>query len=279
MNKETSESSFKSKDNHRIYYQTWKAKKPKGVLIFVHGLNEHSGRYQNPINHFVKAGYTLYLLDQRGHGKSDGPRSFIADFNSFLEDLDQFTKLVAKKEAGLPLFMVGHSMGGQIVLNYVGKYNPPLKGFLTSSANIQMAIRVSAIKKKLGLLAAKIIPSFSLLNEVDPKWISRDPEVVRAYKKDPLVSKKLTLSLASAILRNQEKLMGLASKIKLPAFLMHSGDDHICAAEGSQKFFEQLASKDKQIKIYEGFYHELFNEFGKETVFEDMEKWLNARVA
>lgn len=271
------ESYLKSHDYHRLYYQIWKQKGDKGVLIFVHGLNEHCGRYTNPTQYFVKKGYTIYLFDHRGHGKSDGLRSYVDNFDVYLKDLDEFAQFVAEQEKGKKIFMVGHSMGGQIVLNYVGRYRTSLSGFITSSANIQIAVPLSKLKMFLGLNMSRLLPRIMLLNEIDPVWISRDKEVVRAYKRDPLVSKKISLKLASEIIINQQKIMELPQKIKLPALIMHAGDDHICAKGGSQKFYEKLASSDKTLKIYEGCYHELFNELCKEEVFRDMEKWLEKR--
>ena len=272
------ESYFKSHDHHRLFYQEWKTKSDRAVLIFVHGLNEHSGRYGNPVQYFSRRGYTLYLFDQRGHGKSDGLRSYVDDFDSYLKDLDEFTRFAAQKEKGKKIFMVGHSMGGQVVLNYVGRYKTPLAGFVTSSANIQVAVRIPWVKRHMALNLARLLPRFNLINEIDPKWISRDPEVVQAYKRDPLVSKKITLRLITELLKNQRTILSLAPKVKIPGFLMHSGDDRICAKEGSEAFFKKMGSKDKTLKIYDGFYHELFNEYGKEEVFQDMEGWLEKRL-
>lgn len=272
--KPSHESYFKSHDHHRLYYHVYPAKNPKAVLLFVHGLNEHSGRYLNPIRYFSPRGYSLYLFDHRGHGKSDGLRSYVDGFGTYLKDLDEFVRLVAREEKGKKIFMVGHSMGGQVVINYVGQFKNSVAGFLTSSANIEMAVKIPWIKKTVGLALSKFVPRFTVTNEIDPKWISRDKEVVRAYKKDPLVSQKITLKLASEIIDNQKGILKLAESIRLPGLIMHAGDDHICHPDGSKKFFRKLASTDKALKIYDGFYHELFNEIGKEKVFADMDHWL-----
>ncbi len=289
----STESYFKSHDHHRLFYRVTESRAPvglaplgqipKAVLIFVHGLNEHSGRYSNPVNYFSKKGYTLYLFDHRGHGKSDGLRSFVDDFDHYLHDLDEFIKLVAeqeKKKGDTPkIFIVGHSLGGQIVLNYVGRFKSVLAGWMTSSANIQVAIKIPRLKKIVALQMARAFPRMSIPNDIDPKWISRDQHVVRAYKSDPLVSKKVTLKLIAAILNNQKEILDLAPKVRLPGLIMHAGDDHICALDGSRKFFEKLGTSDKQLLVYDGFYHELFNEFGKEKVFADMEEWLEAHIS
>ena len=265
---------FKSFDSHRLYYQVFKAKKPCAVLLICHGLNEHSGRYAPLVDHFRNAGFTLYLYDHRGHGKSDGSRSHVDHFKTYLKDLAVFSSLVSKEQEGHRIFLIGHSMGGQIVLNYLAQCKNRFAGFVSSSANIRMAVKIPLLKKFIGLNLAHFLPKLKIGNEIDPKWISRDKEVVSAYKKDPYVSKNISVGLASEIIKNQDILPGLAGKISLPALMMHGGDDHICSQRGTIDFYNQLASKDKSLKIYDGFYHELFNETGKEKVFADMEAWL-----
>ncbi len=276
MTIKTTEAYHIAADGHKLHYQIWKPGKDNldTVLIFVHGLNEHSGRYTNPINYFVDKGYTIYLFDHKGHGKSDGLRSYVDNFDEYLEDLEHFTQFVNQSEKKKKIYMVGHSMGGQILLNYVARYKAPIDGFMTSSANIEMALKVPALKKMAGLWLAKYFPRFGLPNEIDPMWISRDQDVVEKYKQDPLVSKKITLKLASEIMRNQESIMSLAKKITLPGFLMHGGADQICAADGTRKFYDKMGSTHKAIKIYDHFYHEIFNEIGHEVVFQDMENWI-----
>lgn len=271
------ESYFNSHDHHRLYYKAYYANDPKACLVFVHGLNEHSGRYQNPLKYFKKD-YNIYLFDQRGHGKSDGLRSYVDNFNTYLKDLQSFIDLVSKKEQKRKIFLIGHSMGGQVVLNYVAKYSHNLSGFMTSSPNIQTAIKIPLLKKVIGLQLAKILPKFKLPNEIDNALISHDSSIVQSYADDPLVSQSVSLGLVREVFKNQEKILSLASQTHLPALMMHSGDDKICHVDGSKKYFRKLASKDKTLKIYKGFYHEIFNEIGKEQAFQDMEDWLNSRI-
>lgn len=270
------ESSLRSHDgDHRLYFEAWKPVKTDAVLIFVHGLNEHSGRYQNPVKYFLKRNMSIYLFDHRGHGQSDGKRSYVDSFEDYLKDLHCFVDLVHKKEKNKKIFMVGHSMGGQIVINYVARYPHDLSGFVTSSANIQVGKAVHWINQKMALILSRFIKNVSVPSSINPKFISRDKKVVREYKKDPMVPKTTTLGLAGEVLRNQKTILKLAPKIKIPALLMHGGDDQICAKEGTQHFYKKLKSRDKSIRIYGGFYHEIFNEIGKEEVFKDMEKWLS----
>lgn len=272
------ESYFKTRDNHRLYCETWSPKSPKAALLFVHGLNEHVGRYAHVAKYFSDE-YACHLYDQRGHGKSDGVRAYAESFGDFLEDLDAFAQKVKNESGPLKIFIVGHSMGGQVVLNYLGKHlKAPLAGFITSSANIQIGWKVHPLKKYLGVKLASYFPKLKLPREIDVKYISRDENVVRAYVADPLVNQAITLSLAREILANQDVILENAPRIKLPALMMHAGDDRISASAGTTEFFERLGAKDKTLKIYDGFYHELFNEIGKEQVFQDMKSWLAKRI-
>lgn len=274
-----SEAYFKSHDHHRLYFQMWQAPRPRAVLIFVHGLNEHSGRYTFPINYFHRRGYKIYLFDQRGHGKSDGIRSFVENFDHYAKDLHEFVKLVAKRETKKKIFMIGHSMGGQVLINYLGQFkSDPISGFMTSSANIETALVINKIRFHLGMFLARFFPRVSLANEIDPKWISRDKEVIEAYKADPLVSQKITLRLALEIFKNQQILCDTAKLIRLPALVMHGADDKICTADGSRRFYRKLNSTDKSLKIYEDMYHEIFNEIEREQVFKDMDEWLERHL-
>lgn len=251
---------------------------PKAVLIFLHGLNEHAGRYGYPIDYFSK-NYSLYLYDQRGHGRSAGRRAFVDSFQDYVKDLARFVALVANKEPGRKIFLIAHSMGGQVALNYLGTHSQaPLTGFVTSSPNIRIAWKVSRFKKALALKIANCFPRLRVLNEVNPKWISRDKAWVRSFVLDPLVNKIMTINLAKEIIMNQEHLVDLAANIHLPALMLHAGDDHICSPQGSRDFFANLGSQDKTLKIYYGFYHEIFNDPEREQVFGDIEKWVKDRI-
>lgn len=278
MLKPSREGYFPGTDRHRLYYQAWRAAKPRAVLLFIHGLNEHSGRYQNPINYFYEKNYSIYAYDHRGHGRSDGIRSYVDRFKQFWEDLAAFHRFVIDAEKGAPLFLIGHSMGAQILLNYMASCSLPVNGFVTSSANIEMCLKINPIKKLLATNLSVVMPKLRVGNDIDPKWISRDLEVVRAYKQDALVPKDITLRLAAEIIANQQKIYSLAAKIRQPCYLMHGGDDRICSARGSEKFFNQLGSSDRTLTIYDDFYHEIFNEPGREEVFKDIQRWIEKRL-
>lgn len=275
---EREHSYFKTHDNHRLYYESHLPANPSAILIVVHGFSEHAGRYKNFIDSFVRD-FGVYVFDLRGHGRSDGIRAHVEEFEDFIEDLHVFVDIVAAKHKFLKKFLVAHSMGGQISLNYLAKYpTNPLSGFVTSSANVKVAVPIHPIKRYAGQALSHFFPTMRLDHEINTRWISSDPEAVRSFEEDPLVHPNITVNLARHILENQDNLVAKAKKIKLPALMLHGDEDRICAIEGTEEFFASLKSKDKTKKIYPGMYHEIFNEREKETVFSDIRKWLEKRV-
>lgn len=267
---------FKGVGDLELYWQSYQVSDPKAAIIFLHGLGEHSDRYQHPIRYFSERDYSLYFYDQRGHGRSEGARAYTRGLDANVEDLDIFVKRIKKKEK--KVFLVGHSFGGQVVVNYLAQVQPNLNGALLSSPNIQVKVKVPWIKKKAARVLSNFVPRLSMDNELDVQLISKDAEVVEEYLNDPLVTDKITVRLGGEILRNHDVIMDLAQKIELPILLMHAGADEICDPEGSREFFSLLAAEDKTLKIYDGFYHEIFNCVGRETVFKDMDLWLNERI-
>ncbi|MBI2082883.1 MAG: lysophospholipase [Deltaproteobacteria bacterium] len=274
-----SSGNFEGAKGTRLFFQQWLAPKPKARLLFIHGLGEHSDRYHHTAHFFVSAGYSVFHFDLRGHGKSEGQRGFAESLADLLADIDRFiTKFGANSD---PLFLIGHSFGGQLALNYVTSSYPgiqKLNGIIFSSPNIRVAIDIPLVKVQASRLLSRMIPRLSLANEIPIDFLSHDPEVVKAYNRDPLVQTKITTRLGDLILRNQEMIDSLAQKIRLPSLFLLGSEDRICSPEASKEFFKKIPVEDKTLKIYPGFYHELFNEVGKERVFNDMVQWIEKHL-
>lgn len=270
---------FEGKGGLSLHCQSWRVPRPVGVLVFVHGMGEHSDRYQFPAAFFSKRQFNIHAYDQRGHGQSEGRRAYAESFEDFLEDLHLFLAKVRRQEAHRKIFLVGHSFGGQVVLNYVSsKIKRDLAGVIVSSPNLKIRMAVPFYKLFAARALSALVPTLQLGNEIDPRWISHDPLVIRDYQTDPFVLRKLTVRLADVMMANQERLQKLAHLLTLPCLLMHAGGDLICDPEGTRKFFEKVPARDKQLKIYKGFYHELFNEVERDKVFKDMEAWLEKHL-
>ena len=263
--------------NHRgllLFYQAWRVATPKAILIFVHGLGEHSGRYQNPVHFFTNHGYTCYGYDHQGHGRSEGQRTYAPSFRSLVKDLKLFIQFVAQHEKNKEIFVIGHSLGGQVVINYgATTAGREVRGLILSSPNCRV-VDLPKIKEKIVKFLTWMAPRLPIPNELDPRDLSRDPLVVRAYLEDPLVVRTITVRLAAELLTNQEKMDTLAAQIGVPTLLLHAGSDKICDPKGTERCYERIATKDKKLVIYPGLYHEIFNEFERDQVFHEMLAWM-----
>ena len=181
-----SEGTFSGVRNATIYYQSWLPDgNVKAVLLIVHGLGEHSGRYMNVVNRFVPLGYAVYALDHLGHGKSDGTREYVERFDDFTDTLARYYRMVAGWQPGKPIFLIGHSMGGLIATTYLLDHQADFRGAIISAPAIAVGANVSPVTIALGKVAAVLAPKLGVL-ALDINGVSRDPAVVQAYVADPL---------------------------------------------------------------------------------------------
>ena len=266
-------------DRQEIYYWAMNPPKAHGSLVILHGLGEHSGRYKNFAKFLAKKGWAVYLYDQRGHGRTPGLRSYVESFDTLIEDLDQFIHFVRSQNKNRKPFLLGHSFGGQVAINYLARYGKNIEGAVLSSPNIQLAMRVPFLKRFFGKWISRVLPSLSIPNDIKAEWISHDKQVVEEYEKDQLIQHKITLRLGNEILENLENIFDLAPKIKMPVFFFHGSADKVTCPKGTEKFFNSIPSKDRELKIYPDFYHETLNEKGKEKVFADVVDWLEERAS
>lgn len=258
----------------KLYTEFWIPQKPKALIVVVHGLSEHTGRYGPLIKHFYNLGYAVAVYDQRGHGQSEGERGHIASFQDLLSDLAAFLEHVRKRFPDLPLFLLGHSLGGQIALNFVVKYRMGLRGVLVSSPNLQLKMKIPAWKRWFVEKGHQALPKLKMGSEIKPEELSHDMFVVEGYKADPRVIRRYSLQSAWEILHNLDMVMAMAPRIHVPVFFAHAGDDSITDPEGTRQFYRRVPVQRKRMRIYSGFYHELVHEVGKEQVFEDMNKFM-----
>ena len=277
---EHKEGYFNGVRNTRMYWQAWRSASPaKAVLIIVHGLAEHGGRYMNLVNRFVPAGYHIYALDHIGHGRSDGKRCFVKHFDDFTDNLHTFVHFVKEEAFHIPIYMVGHSMGGLVTAAYLVKQQVRLAGAVLSGPLAKIPQHISKSTIISGRIISQLLPGFRLI-PLDGDGVCRDPKVVDAYENDPLVFRgKITARLGSELLLALLDLKNEMSKIKLPLLILQGGEDRLVDADGAQLLFDQVQSEDKTLKIYPELYHEVFNEPEKEMVLTDMENWLEKQLA
>lgn len=261
-----------------IFYQTWIPEAPKAVLVVAHGGAEHSGRYEHLAKRFSGKGYAVYALDHRGLGRSGGVRGDVEKFEYYLDDLETFAKRAAGRHPGLKTFLVGHSIGGLLVLGACARNPKVANGVVASSPCLDLSMKVPPVKAALGRLLARIAPTLALDNGIPSEGVSRDPAVVEAYKRDPLRYGKVTARFFVELVRGMEMVRGMAGQLEMPCLIMQAGDDKLVSKDATIRFFEAIRFPDKEFKLWEGLYHELFNEPEKEEVFKLVEGWLEKRV-
>ncbi|RPH51899.1 MAG: alpha/beta hydrolase [Desulfobacteraceae bacterium] len=264
-----------------IFYRRYIADSEKALLVIAHGLGEHSGRYVNVVKRLVPKGITVYAPDFRGHGKSDGKRGHVLSFGEYLEDLYSMIETVLReKKQNIKLFLLGHSMGGLIAINYAISRQETIGGLIISSPSLGVAVKVPAIKAVLGKVMSSLWPELSLSNEIDASKISHDDEIVAAYKNDPLVHDRVTARWFTEFLSAMEKANKEAQKIKVPVLMQIAGDDHLVNSDSSKSFFNRLDVKDKTIHVYDDLYHEGYNEAeeDRKKVLNDLEAWISSHI-
>ena len=263
----------------RLYSQAWlPAAEPRALLLLAHGLGEHSGRYGNVVNAVVPRGYGVYALDHLGHGRSEGTRKHVERFTDFTEPVRTYSRLLADRHPGKPVFLVGHSMGGLIVAVHLLEHQADFRGAVLSAPAVAVDRSVSAATVAVGKVLALVAPKVGILG-LDINGISRDPAVVRAALADPLnYQGKMTARLGAELLNAIQRLAREAGKIRLPLLVLQGTDDRLVAPVGAQMLYDKVSSPDKTLRIYPGLYHELFNEPEHAEVIEEVLGWLEART-
>jgi alpha-beta hydrolase superfamily lysophospholipase len=272
------EGTFKGDGGTELYDQRWRPDgAPRAALAVVHGFGEHSGRYGNLVNWFVPKGYAVYAFDMRGHGRSPGKRGHIDSYAQVRDDVQAFLNLVHQEEPGRPVFLLGHSQGGLTVLDYV-LHDPSGLAGVVASGPVLCPPGVSPLLLQLSRLLSKVLPSLALEVGLDATALSRDPAVVDAYVNDPLVHGKATPRMGTELSATIEWTQTHAVDLALPCLIVHGGADRLCAPEASRAFFEKVTFADKERHEYDGYYHEVFNDAGKEKVLADVEAWLERHL-
>ena len=270
------ESKIKGVKDLNIYYQAWIPYTPKAVIQLVHGGFEHSGRYQNVVNELIPEGFAIYANDHRGHGKSEGLRNYIDSFDQFIEDEKLFYDLIKEKHSELPIFMIGHSLGSFIAIYFTKKYEHLLDGLILSGTGTSPGKETSGFLKLIIKAFSKITPKMKFNPRIDAKFLSHDPDVVKNYKTDPLVNAdKITARLGYEMVKKFKNLKAVISNFKINLLVQCGSEDKLI--KGSNELDKLLKMHDKTIKIYEGLYHEVYNESEKDRriVLYDLKDWLN----
>lgn len=262
---------IQSFDGTKLFYKKETAPDNKAVVVIVHGLCEHQGRYDYFAEKLHEAGIGTYRFDHRGHGRSDGEYTYYEDFNELLDDTNVFVDMAIEENPDIPVFLLGHSMGGFTVSLYGVKYpDKRLKGIITSGA-------LTADNQGIIVgLPAGLDPHQMLPNELGD-GVCSVAEVVDWYGKDPYNRKTFTTGLCYAIKDGMEWFSDKKKDFNYPVFMTHGEKDGLVSVKDTYEFFADAGSKDKQMKIYGHLFHEILNEYCKDEVIGDMIRWMELR--
>ena len=261
----------------RIFFRSWRPDaKPRGIVAIVHGFKSHSGYYAWVAEQLVASGLAVYALDLRGRGQSDGERFFVQTFDDYVSDVDTLVMLARSREPGLPVFLLGHSAGGVVACIYTIEHQAKLAGLICESFAHQVPAPDFALAVLKGL--SHLAPHAHVL-KLKNEDFSRDPKAVQRMNEDPLIANEVqpTQTVAEMV-RADERLKKEFPLITIPVFILHGTLDKATKPSGSQFFFETTGSKDKTLKLFEGYFHDLLNDVGKEAVMADIKGWINARL-
>ncbi len=271
---------LKTTDGFELFWRSWVQDKPVASLLIVHGLAEHSGRYERTASHFAERGLACYGFDLRGHGQSQGRRVHVDRFSDYQADVQAIRSLVARNHPGLPCFYLGHSMGGLIVVLCLLDHPSEVDGAIVSSPLLapHPSAEPSAVTKLASGLLSRLAPGMLISSGLDTSALSHDESVVEAYVNDPLVSNKVSTRWFTTTMEAAAKARQSAPGLKVPMLLMQSGDDRLVAPDATRLWASAAPQKLVEFEWWDGFYHEMFNEPERDRVFTRVDRWLGERV-
>lgn len=270
------EEAFIESTGGKIFVRAWRPAAPRAVVVICHGVNSHGGQYLWAAGTISDRNLAVYTLDLRGRGRSDGARFHVDNVLDYAEDVHRTVLHAKSQNPGLPVFLLGHSAGGVTSCIYTLEHQAGLKGLICES----FAFRVPAPELALAIIkgVSHLLPDAPVL-KLHNKDFSRDPAAVAALDADPLIHNEVQpAETVAALVRADERLEKEFPKITLPVFILHGTADKATLHKGSEFFYETAGSEDKTLKLYDGHFHDLLNDYGKEEVLAEMIAWIEARI-
>jgi alpha-beta hydrolase superfamily lysophospholipase len=266
------------KDGRTLHWREWNpSHAPRAVVAISHGYAEHSGRYANLAQDLVAAGYAACALDHHGHGLSEGKPVSVRRFDDYVDDFAAYVEDVRQRYPA-PLFVLGHSMGGLIALRYVTRDHPQINGLIISATAAIRPDDVSSLTVAVGRFLSKVAPDAPVV-ALPLGRISHDAAVVRAYYDDPLVhAQKMRARLGAEILDTIDRVEAALPDLVTPILILHGSDDAISPVASSHFVHDKVGSRDKTLKVYEGLWHEIFNEPERGDVINDVTGWMDQHL-
>ena len=273
------QASFDGVGGLKIFTRSWRpvTKAPRAALVVVHGFNSHSGWYAWAAEQLAARGLCVYALDLQGRGKSAGERFYVDKFDDYAANVATLVSTVRSREPALPVFLLGHSAGGIVCCLYALEHQAGLAGLICESFAHELPAPDVALAILKGL--SRVAPHAHVL-KLNNEDFSRDATIVEAMNKDPLIANESQpIQTVAALVRADERLKESFSRITLPLLILHGTLDKAAKPSGSRRFYDRAGSTDKTLKLYEGHFHDLLNDFGRESVIADIERWIDGRVA
>ena len=271
------ELSWKNAEGLRIHAAHWPVDQPRAAILLVHGQGEHIGRYDHVAKWFNAKEIAVLGYDHQGYGQSEGRRGHAKNLDVLLDDLGQALEEIRRLYPGIPVFLYGHSMGGNIVLNYFFQRKPVVTGVIATGPWVRLAFEAPALKVMAGRLLRHWLPNLRLPNGLAVHFLSHDPEVVAAYQRDPLVHNLLSAGAGMALLEGASWLNQYTGETPAPLLLMHGGGDKITSAPATRELAARLTGNITH-REWPDLYHEIHNEPEKEEVFSYTRAWIEERL-
>lgn len=275
-----SEYTWGSKTGQKVFGQSWLVENPKAVVGIIHGMGEHSGRYNYMVDALNAAGISVVSCDQMGHGKTEGKRGHVANYDMLLGCVGELSSKMMELVPAKPTFLLGHSMGGNVLINYLLRRNPKINGAIVSAPWLKLAFDPPALQVKLGRFVSGILPGLVQSTKLDVKTISRDPKEVKRYMDDPLVHDKISTAFFVGVHDAGEWALQHAADLKVPMLLYHGTADKLTSFEASKAFANKAGSK-VTFQSLDGYYHESHNEApeDRQKVLTMIIDWINGHLS
>jgi alpha-beta hydrolase superfamily lysophospholipase len=274
-----SESKFEGERGTEIYYRIWKPiGRIRAVVVVTHGQGDHGGRYLHVAEHLTRDGFAVWAADLRGHGRSGGRRGHVDNFDDYLADTRRIIEKAREDNPQIKAFLLGHSLGGLVVLDYAEKMGSNISGVIATAPLLRLKMEVPPWKIALGRMLSSLTPTLSMKTGLDPNLLSHDQQIVSNYVNDPLVHGVASTRFYTELLRAVDETLRGGNKLTLPCLVMVGSGDGIVDPLTTQEFFKTVASSDKTLKVYDGLYHEVLNEPEKDSLLREITAWVSARI-
>ncbi len=273
-------------DAFHLQWHRWPAENPRGALVVAHGIGEHGGRYGHFVSALNGAGISVFAFDQRGHGLSPGKRGHINSWSEYRDDLAGFLALIRGREEFLsgksrpaaPVFLFGHSMGAMVVLDFLIERPGEAAAAIVCGAPVQPAEVANPFLIFLARIFSRIWPTFTMKLGIKADQLSRDENVNKDSKDDPLNHRLISARWGTEILATIERVKNRAAEIRTPLLVLHGGADRINHPDGSRWLHDHVSSVEKKLIVYDGAHHEVHNDLCRDQVIADISEWLGPRL-